>query len=121
VAFRVGEVADDEARARVLLGTQQALAAQALGLLQRRLDVGDADVEDRVARVAPPAADAARDADAVVGRVSVGEPVVARLRDGRRDRPAGIELPAEQLAVVAAELLRVDPGDLEVDDGVSRG
>src|SRR5450755_1846594 len=103
VTFWIGEVADGEVCARVLLGAHPACPAEAFGLLQRGLDVGDADVKDRVARVAAPAADAARDPGAVAGGVPVGEPVVARLGDGRRDRPAGVELPPEQLAVVVAE------------------
>src|ERR1035441_5211892 len=114
VTFPVGEVADEQAFAWFLLGADRARPAEAFGLLQRDLDVGHADVKDCVALVAAPPADAARDPGAVAGRVRADEPVVTRLGDGRRDRPACVELPPEQFPVVVAEYLRVGPGDLEV-------
>jgi len=53
----VGEVADHEACRRTL-GAHPALAAEALGLLQGGLDIGNADVEDHMAFVARAFADA---------------------------------------------------------------
>ena len=82
------------------------------------IDIGDADVEDRVALVVWAAADAARDSGAVGGRVAVDEAVVAGLGDCSGDRAAGVELPSEEVGVVAAELGRIPSGDLEVHDGV---
>ena len=95
-----------------------ALAAEALGLGERGLDVGHADVEDDVGRVAGASADAARDARPVGGRDAVNEAVVSRLRHRFGDRGAGVELPAEQLAEVAPELVRVVADDLEVHNRV---
>ena len=56
----VREVADHEICPRVLLGAHPARPAEALGLLERRLDVGNANEEDHVAIVAHASADAAR-------------------------------------------------------------
>jgi len=75
VAFRIGEVADYQA-CRCPLGSHLALAAQALGFGQGRLDIGHADVEDDVARVAGTSADTARDAGPVGGGDAVNEAVV---------------------------------------------
>jgi hypothetical protein len=83
VTFGVGEVANHEVCARVRLAPHSARPPETFGLLERELDVGDADVEDGVAHVAAPAAHAARYPGAVTGRVPVGEPVVTRLGDGR--------------------------------------
>ena len=71
MALRVREVADHEVSPRGLVGAHPARPAEALGLLERGLDVGNADVEDHVAVVAHASADAARDPDPVVGRVAV--------------------------------------------------
>ncbi len=84
----VGEVADHEVSPRGLVGTHLARPAEALGLLERGLDVGNADVEDHVAVVAHASADAARDPDPVAGRVAVHEPVVRRLGDRLRETGA---------------------------------
>lgn len=80
VALGVGEVSNDQVRARVLLGAHPACPTQTFGLLQRHLDVVDADVEDCVALVSAPAADAARDPDAVASGVSVGPQRFSDLR-----------------------------------------
>ena len=81
----VREVADHEICPRVLFGAHPARPAEALGLLERRLDVGNADVEDHVAIVAHASADAARDPGPVAGGVAIHEPVVPRLRDRLRE------------------------------------
>ena len=85
---------------RVLFGTHSTRPAEALGLLERRLDVRNADVEDHVALVAHPSADAAGNPGPVAGRVAVHEPVVSRLGDRLSDRGVRVELPSEQVAVV---------------------
>src|SRR5262249_32985382 len=59
VALGIGEVANHEAR-RGPGGPHPACPAQALGLTERRLHIGDADVEDHMAVVARSPADAAR-------------------------------------------------------------
>ena len=59
MTFWVGEVADEEVCARVLLGAHPSGPAEACGLLLRGLDVGHADVNDCVARVAALRADPA--------------------------------------------------------------
>jgi hypothetical protein len=110
-------VADHQA-CRGAFRSQLAFAAQALGFGERGPDVGHADVEDDVGRVAGAAADAARDAGPVGGRDAVDEAVVFRLRYGLGDRGAGVELPAEQLTEVVPELLWVFADDLEVHDRV---
>src|SRR6202035_6030232 len=95
-----------------------ASAAQALGLSQGGADVGHADVEDDVGRVACAAADAARNASSVGGRDAVDEAVVRRPGDRFGDRGAGVELPAEQLTEVVPELFWVLADDLEVHNRV---
>lgn len=50
--------------------------AEALGLLQRGLDVGNGDLEHRMGAVVRASADAARNPDAVAGRVWLHEPAV---------------------------------------------
>jgi hypothetical protein len=79
MALRVSEVADHKVCTWILLGTQQAPPPEALGVLERGLDVGNADVEDRVAVMISPSAYAARDPGSVAGRVALDEAVVARL------------------------------------------
>src|SRR5580704_3773645 len=120
VALWIGEVADHQAGRR-LDRAHLALPAQALGPLQRRLDVGDADVEDHVAVVRGASADAAGNPGSVAGRAAVHEPVVRWLRHRLRDRGAHVELPAEQVTEVAPELLRVLANDLEVHDRLGHG
>ena len=99
MALGVREVADHEICPRVLFRAHPARPTEALGLLERGLDVGNADVEDNLTVVAHASADAARDPGPVAGRVAVHEPVVPRLRDCLRDRGARVELPSEQVAV----------------------
>ena len=53
MAFGVREVADHEICLRVLFGTHSTRPAEALGLLERRLDVRNADVKDDVALLQP--------------------------------------------------------------------
>jgi hypothetical protein len=120
VALGVGEMSDHQAGGSPL-GTHPALAAQALGLPQGGLDIGNAHVEEHMALVPRSAADAARDPGPVAGRDAVHEAIVGRLRHRLRDRGTGVEVPAEQLAEVAPELRRVLPDDLEVHDRLSHG
>lgn len=79
MALRISEVADHKVCSWILLGTQQARPPEALGVLERGLDVGNADVEDRVAVVISPSAYAAWDSGSVARRVALDEAVVARL------------------------------------------
>src|SRR6202000_1265692 len=67
----------------------------------------------------PPAPDTARYADTVTGLVAVGEAVVLRFRDLRRDGATGVELPPEQVTVVAPQLLGILSGDLDVHTRLS--
>src|SRR5207245_5899381 len=93
-----------------LLGSHHARAAEALGLGERCLHVVDADVEGDVAVVAlRRGADAAADADSVRAHVggAIDDPIVHRV--------VGVDLPPEQLRVVAAEPGHVPAHDLEVD------
>jgi hypothetical protein len=69
-----GEVAGHEACRRPP-GAHPALAAEALGLLQGGLDIGNADIEDHMAFVARASADAARDPGPVGGRDAVHEAI----------------------------------------------
>ena len=103
VALGVREQGDRDPDARNLVGAHHPRAAEALGLLQRLLDVVDLDVERDVALIAlGRGADAAADPDAVGVRVAVArDDRVVR----RPDRVA--ELPPEQLRVVAAQLVAV--------------
>jgi hypothetical protein len=52
-------------------GAHPALPAEAIGLLERGLDVGNADVEDHVAIVARASADATRDPGPVAGGIAI--------------------------------------------------
>src|SRR5262249_55027053 len=114
VALRIRELAEGD-HAHDLLGAHDARAAEALGLLQRLLDVGHRDVEGDVALVpVRPLADAAADAEVAVGRLVVA----------RRDHPVlelvvRVDVPAEELAVVVDELVAVPADDLEVHDRVT--
>ena len=98
-----------------LVRAHHARPAEALGLLQRGFDVGNLDVEGDVAAVSlGRGPDAAPDADTVGVRVSVTRD------DGVVRRPDRVaELPAEQLGVVAAQLVAVLADDLEVDNWLS--
>jgi hypothetical protein len=98
VPLGVDEAADREVPRR-RLGPQQTLPAEALGLLERGLYVGYADVEKDPGLVPLATADPAVDA----GRGRVHEAVRPRLRDLLGGRVARLELPVEQLAVVTAE------------------
>src|ERR1700743_2744893 len=118
VALRVGEVADHQA-SRGSLRAHLPCPAKALCLLQGGFDIGHANVENRVARVARATADAAWYPGPVVGRDAVHEPVVQRFRHRLRDRRTRVELPPEEFAVVAPELRRVRPDDLEVHHWLS--
>src|ERR1700722_1282417 len=120
VALGIGEVAAHQAGRR-LDRAHLALPAQALGPLQRRLHVGNADVEDHVAVVRGAAADAAGNPGSVAGWAAVHEPVVRRLRHRLSDGGAHVELPAEQVTEVAPELLGVLADDLEVHDRLCHG
>src|SRR5207302_2207857 len=83
------------------------LAAEALGLRERRLRVGNLDVERHVAAVAlRPTANSAVDPIGVLERRVVG---LAHWL---------AELPSEQLAVVAAQLIRILPHHLEMHDRI---
>jgi Resolvase, N terminal domain len=121
VTLGVREVADHEICPWVPFGTHPARPAEALGFLERGLDVGNAHVEDRVGVVAHTSADAAWDPRPIAGRVAVHEPVVPRLGDRLRSRSGGVELPSEQVAVVAPELVRIFPDDLKVHNWLSHG
>jgi hypothetical protein len=95
-------------------GPHSTRAAEALGLLERSLDVRNADVEDHVALVAHPSP------------TPPGIPVVLRSRSfpaGKSPPRPGvrIELPSEQVAVVAPELLRILPDDFEMHNWLSHG
>lgn len=76
IAIRVREVRDHEVFPRVLHWTHHARPPEALGLLERDSDVGNADVEDRMAGVARASTYAARNPDPVVSRITVHEPVI---------------------------------------------
>src|SRR5207248_3513444 len=84
-----------------------------------RLDVGNPHVEQDPALIPGAAADATVDHAPVPEPAAVHEPVMARLRDLLGDRVARRELPPEQVAVIALELLRVAADDLEVHHCVS--
>src|ERR1700693_1483085 len=121
MAFGVREVAGHEICSRVFFGAHSTRPAEALGLLERSLDVRNADVEDHVALIAHPSTDAAGDPGPVAGRVAVHEPVVSRLGDRLRDRGVRVELPSEQVAVVAPEPLRILPDDFKMHYRLSHG
>jgi hypothetical protein len=115
VTLGVGEQSYRDAYLRNLIRTHHPRPAEALRLRQRGFDVGDLDVEGDVAVVAlGRAPDAAPDPNPVGVRIPVtrDDRVV-----GRPDRVA--ELPAEQLRVVAAQLLPLPTDDLEVDNWLS--
>lgn len=117
VAFRIGEVPDCEVCAGVWLGAHHVLPAQALGLPQDGLHIGNAHVEQDARPVVAAAADPAVDASPV-GR-PVHEPVCARRGNLLGDRVSLAELPAEQLGIVVLEPRGIGPGDLEVHDRLS--
>src|SRR5712691_2060450 len=94
-----------------LLRAHDARPAEALGLRERSLDVGHQDVEGDVAWISVrPLSDAAADSDAFRGDVAFARhhPVLHRV--------VSVDLPPEQLGVVALQLLPVLPDDLEVND-----
>ena len=90
------------------------LASETLGFLERGPDIGNADVEEHVALVGRAPADTTRDPGSVACCDAVHEAVILWLRHGRGYRRAGVELPAEQFAEVAAEPRWIFPDDLEV-------
>jgi len=67
---------------------------------ERALDVGNVDVENRVAVVIPASTDAARNSNPVAGRAAVNKAVVPLLGDTLRDWGGRVELPPEEGAVV---------------------
>ena len=119
VALGVREVTDHDTSLQVLFGTHLARPTETLGLLERGLDIRNADVEDRVAVIAHASADTAWDSDPVAGRVAVHEAVVPWLGDSLRNRGTRVELPSEEVAVVALKFLRVFPDDLKVHNWLS--
>src|ERR1051325_7946153 len=116
VALWIGEVSDDESLAGILLWAHPTLSAEALGVAERRLDIGHADVKQCVTVIACAAAHAPRDAGPVACRVAIDEAVAPRLRHCLCHGGVRVKLPAEQLAVVGPEVLRILPDDLEVYD-----
>ena len=113
MALRVGELAQLNG-VHHLLGTHHAGPTEALGLRERGLDVGHRDVEGDVAAVAlGPSRDASADPHAVRARVPVA------LDDPVPHRIAGVDLPSEEVCVVALKLPPVLPDDLEVDHRLS--
>src|SRR5262249_26293785 len=96
------------------LGAHHPAAAELLGLRQRRLYVGDFDVEGDVALVAVgPLADPAAEADAFA--VAVGfavDEAVSHL-------VVGVDVPVEELSVVALQPAAVAADHLEVHDWLS--
>src|SRR5437764_13862078 len=111
MALRVGELpqADLSVRGLDLLGAHHAPAAEALRLGERRLDVLDSDVEGDVALVAVGAlADAAADPDPLRAEV------LLPADDAIAHRIVGVDPPAEELAVVAAQALAIPADHLEV-------
>src|SRR6185437_3370776 len=120
VALGVGEVTDHEAGRRPFR-PELAFAAEPLRFPQRGLHIGHPDVEDDVGRVAGAPADPTGNPGAVGGGDAVDEPVVGRLRYRLGDRGAGVKAPAEQLAEVVPQPLRVLADDLEVNDRVCHG
>src|SRR2546423_1868466 len=115
VALGVGELTDLEALHH-LLRSHQPGAPEALGLGERRLDVRDLDVDRDVPVVAFRAS-----GDAATDPHAVGIDVVLAGDDAVVHRVARVDLPAEQLRVVALELRSVLPDDLEVHDGLAHG
>jgi hypothetical protein len=113
VALGIVEEADLDALHR-LVRAHHPRPAEALGLRERRLDVGDLDVEGDVAGIPLRArSDAAADSHAV----RVGVPLA--LHDPVLHRVARVDLPPEELGVVTLELVGVLPDDLEVDNWLS--
>ena len=82
---------------------------------------GNSDVEDHAGVVAQASAHAARDPAPIAGRAGVHEPVVGRLGYRPRDLAACVELPSEEAAVVAPQVVRVLPDDLEVHNCMPHG
>ena len=76
-------MADDNATVLIEGWAHNPFAAEALGLLQRRLDVGDIDIEDGMAFVTGTSSDPARDSDAILGCDAVDEGVAIWLGDLR--------------------------------------
>src|SRR4051794_24883376 len=109
VALRVLELAQLDL-VHDLLRAHDPGPAEALGLGPRGLDVGDLHVEGHVSVVSLRALpDAAADPHAV------GVAVAVALDDPVAHRVARIDLPAEELRVVALQLLPVLPDDFEVN------
>jgi hypothetical protein len=114
VALRIEELADLDVRAGDAVRAHNAGPAELRRSRERGLHVRDLDVEGQVAVVAGRGpAHAAADP----GTVGVG---VALARDDPvAQRVVGVDLPAEQLGVGAAQPLSIVAHDLEVDDWLS--
>src|SRR5918994_7711113 len=94
---------------RHLVRTHHPRPAEALGLGERGLDVGNLDVEGDVAVVSlRPGSDAAPDPD------PVGVDVPLALHDSVFHRVVGVDLPPEEAGVEALKLVRVLPYHLEL-------
>src|SRR5262249_40178775 len=111
VSFRVAELSQLDSGLH-LRGAHHAPAAERLRLGERRLDIGNLDVERQVSRHAfGHVADAAADPDAFEVRLALDDPVAERI--------AGVDRPAEQPSVKAAQLLSILAHDLEMDYGTT--
>src|SRR5207302_473543 len=100
---------DLDLRALGTIGAHHPLAAQALGLLKRGLDIGHLNIEGDVAVVAlHAAADAAADSGAFGIDIALARdhPVLHRV--------VGVDLPSEQLPVIRLKLLGVLTYHLEM-------
>src|ERR1700733_9805370 len=101
MTLRIREVGDHKISLRVLFRTHPAHSTEALGPMERGLHVWDPNVKDHVAIVAQTTPDSTRDPGPIAGGVSVHKTVVPGLGDRLRHRGVGVELPSEQLPIVA--------------------
>ena len=109
----IGEPAEREPDAGDLGRPEQARAAEFVGLHQRGLDVGNANVEsDQAIGARLSLADVAADPDAVLAEV------VLTSDGGVAERVVEIDLPTEQLREKARELRPILAGDFEVNDRI---
>src|SRR5881628_893758 len=108
VPFRVGEQREPHS-IRDLLRWLDGLATQSIDLLERRLQVVDADVERHVAGALRRLADPAVDATAVL---AMDHGVLQRRIIDRPKRPA------ERLRIELPKSAGVAPQDLEMDDWI---
>src|SRR5947209_4827523 len=76
-------------------------SAKRLGHHQRSFYVGNPDVENDVGLIEFAATDAARNA----AGLGVDKAIIGRLGDCIGDRIGGVEMPAEQLAIIVAEFV----------------